>query len=240
MTRLEADFWIDQLGKSFLTGFQWISRRDAEAPVAELAIEWAELIASALNDVRLTAPPTVDDRQPFLPFIKTHRIGTELFHVAQSGMRGGPRLDLILQIWFDTEHASGGFGVPLLMQRVPRTGAMPEPMWHELRETAQKLNVATPSGRVVLLRRGVDLSSDRPSDYDAHPVVMNSFTLASTRSPPHPVYGRRLDQTCHDLASGWIGDPALSGRESSPVFDEILGNFHVGRVLRIAIRQEGD
>lgn len=238
MTNLERELWVDQLGKSFLTAFQWISSRDSQIPVAEFASEWARLIASALNDVRLTAPPTVDDRQPFLPFIKKHRITTQLFQTLRSGMLGGPPLDLIVQIWFDTEHASGGFGVPLVMQQVPRSGAMPEPMWQELHQTAQKLNVATPSGRFVLLRRGVDLGSDSLFDDDHHPVVMSSFTLASTRSAPHPLYGRRLDQFCQDLASGWIGDPALSGRTDSPVFNEILSNFHVGSVLRISIGLE--
>lgn len=240
MTNLERELWVDQLGKSLLTAFRWVSGRESQTPVTEFASEWAALIDSALNDVRLTAPPTVDDRQPFLSFIKTHRITTHLFQALRSGMLGGAPLDLILQIWFDTEHASGGFGVPMVMQQVPRSGAMPEPMWHELRQTAQKLNVATPAGRFVLLRRGVDPGSDSLFDHDHHPVVMSSFTLASTRSPPHPVYGRRLDQFCHDLASGWIGDPALSGRTDSPVFDELLSNFHVGPVLRIAIRQEGD
>ena len=240
MTDPESKLQIDQLGAAFSTSFEWIMQRDRATPIAELALEWAELVASALQDVRLAGAPAVDHTQKFLPFIKTHKIKTELFHVAASGMRGGPWLDMILQIWFDTEHASGGFGVPLLMQRIPAIGTMPRAIWDELREAADRLNVATPSGRVILFRHGEDLTWDQLPHARTQPIVINSSSLASLRYPPRSHYARRLDLFCHDLASGWIGDPILSGREPSPVLDEIFSNFHVGRVLRIHIVMESD
>lgn len=239
MLKPETELAINRLGDALQTSFKWIAKRDRENAIDDIAEEWAEFTASALQDVRLMAPPIVDHTEPFLPFVETHKIRTDLFRVARSGMRGGPRLDVIFQVWFDTEDASGGFGVPLIMTKIPSHGRMPDLVWSDLREAAKKLNVATPSGRIVLFGKGpeFDWSGGRISRY--YPIlVMNAHTFASLRSPPHPVSGRLHYHFCDDLASGWIGDPALSGRESSPVLDEILSNFHVGHVLRISILRD--
>lgn len=235
MTQPENDLQIANLGTAFWTAFESVIESHSKSPVPDMALAWADLLHSGLQDVHLSGSPAVDHRQKLLQFMHPHRITTELFHVAGGGMQGGPWLDLILQIWFDTEYASGGFGVPLMMQRVPPVGPVPRPIWDELRETAGEINVATPSGRVILFRETGPISRDDMPWADYHPVVMNSFGLTALRYPPHPIYGRRLDLFCEDLASGWIGDPMLSGRESSPVLDELLSNFHVGRILRISI-----
>ncbi|SDX71160.1 hypothetical protein [Roseicitreum antarcticum] len=240
MLKPETELSINRLSDALRTSFEWIVKRDREVAIGDIAEAWAELTASALQDVQLMAPPIVDHTEPFLPFIETHKIRTDLFRVALSGMRGGPRLDLIFQVWFDTEDASGGFGVPLIMQKIPSAGLMPDLVWNDLREAAKKLNAATPSGRIVLFGDGSDFDWGETRISRFNPImVMNAHTFASIQASPHPVSGRLHYHFCDDLASGWIGDPALSGRENSPVLDEILSNFHVGHVLRISIFKQG-
>lgn len=240
MLKPETELVINRLSGALKTSFEWIVKRDRENAVDDIAKAWAELTASALQDVRLMAPPIVDHTEPFLPFVEKHRIRTDLFRVAQSSLRGGPRLDVIFQVWFDTEDASGGVGVPLIMKKIPNHGRMPDLVWSDLREAAKKLNVATPSGRIVLFSEGSDFDWGETRLLRYNPIiVMSAHTFASMHSPPHPVSGRLHYHFCDDLASGWIGDPALSGRESSPVLDEILTNFSVGHVLRISISRDG-
>lgn len=123
---------------------------------------------------------------------------------------------------------------------VPSAGQMPDLMWNDLREAAKKLNLATPSGRLVLAADETDFDWGETRISRFNPIIMmNAHTFASMRAPPHPVSGRLHYHFCDDLASGGIGDPTLSGRESSPVLNEILSNFHVGHVLRISVSREG-
>ncbi|MEX5728670.1 hypothetical protein Ga0609869_002023 [Rhodovulum iodosum] len=90
MLKPETELPINRLSNALRTSFEWIVKRDRESPIGDIAEAWAELTASALQDVRLMAPPMVDHTEPFLPFIETHRIKTDRFRVARSGMRGGP------------------------------------------------------------------------------------------------------------------------------------------------------
>jgi hypothetical protein len=172
--------------------------------------------------------------------LKRTRSGRTFSKLPEVACAAASRLDLVFQVWLDTEDASGGFGVPLIMQKIPSAGRMPGLMWNDLREAAKKLNVATPSGRLVLVADGKDFDWGETRISRFNPIiVMNAHTFASLRAPPHPVSGRLHYHFCNDLASGWIGDPTLSGRESSPVLDEILSNFNVGHVLRISISRDG-
>lgn len=190
MLKPETELFINRLSDALRTSFEWIIKRDREESIGDIAEAWAELTASALQDVRVMAPPIVDYTEPFLPFIETHNIRTDLFRVARSGMRGGPRLDLIFQVWLNTEDANGGFGVPLIMQKIPSAGRMPDLMWNDLREAAKKLNVATPSGRLVLIADGTDFDWGETRISRFNPIiVMNAHTFASMRAPPHPVSG---------------------------------------------------
>jgi hypothetical protein len=238
MLKPETGQYIFQLSDGLRTAFELIVKRDREGKVDDIADAWAALAASGLQDVRLMAPPVVDYEEPYLPFIETHKIHTTLFRVARSGMLGGPWLDLIFQVWFDTEDFSGGFGIPVIMKKIPSYGRMPELIWADLQEAAKKLNVATPSGRIVLFGDGADFDFAHRISSNSPIIVMDTQTFAGLRAPPHPVSGRSYYYFCDDLASGWIGDPALSGRQNSYVLDEILCNFHVGHVLRICIARE--
>lgn len=240
MLKPETTLSINRLRDALQTSFEWIVRRDREGGIENIAEAWTELTASALQDVRLMAPPIVDHTEPFLPFIETHKIRTDLFRVAGGGMRGGPHLDVIFQVWLDTDDACGGFGVPMLMRKIPSSGKMPREIWEDLQESSTKLNTATSAGRIVLFGDGSDFDwgDARISRYNPI-IVMNAHTFASLRSPPHPVSGRLHHHFCDDLASGWIGDPTLSGRGKSDVLDEILSNFSVEHILRINIFREG-
>ncbi len=125
----ETEYTIHQLADAFYASFKWIASRHHDAPIADLAGSWAELMASGLQDTRIMAPPIVDYDEPHLPFIEVHTVKTELFTVARSGMLGGPPLDLILQIWFDTADMKGGFGIPLHFRGIPSAGVIPEDIW---------------------------------------------------------------------------------------------------------------
>ena len=121
MNTHRTDLSVNSFQKAFRTAFNWIVERDREAGVDDFPSAWVELVSSALHDVRLTATPAIDSKSPPLPFAQTHRITTELFHVARSGMRGGPTIDVLLQIWFDTEEMFFGYGVPLIFRKIPPT-----------------------------------------------------------------------------------------------------------------------
>ena len=98
MLKPETQLSINRLSDALRTSLEWIVKRDREDAIDDLGEAWADLTASALQDVKLMAPPIVDHTEPFLPFIETHKIRTDLFRVARSGMRGGPWLDLIFQL----------------------------------------------------------------------------------------------------------------------------------------------
>lgn len=85
-----SDLRIDSLHRAFLTAFEWSINRNCEELVTDLATPWVELVASALQDVRLTATPAVDAYSSPLRFVANHWIRTELFKVARGGMKGGP------------------------------------------------------------------------------------------------------------------------------------------------------
>ena len=235
----ETQFTIACLADALHGSFAGILKQDRERQIDNFGIAWAEILDSALVDVRVIAPPLLDPDQFLLPFMEPHVVTSTLFHVAGGGMRGGPRLDLILQIWLDTEDATGGFGVPLVFEHIPATGPMPELTFQDLRRTAKMLNVATPSGRLMLISHDRRFQVNTPPlDPAQYLLVIGAPMFATLRAPPRPVAGRQARTFFNDLASGWIGDPALAGRERSPVLDELLSVLHVERVLRIHVTRE--
>jgi hypothetical protein len=68
---------------------------------------------------------------------------------------------------------------------------------------------------------------------------MDTQTFAGLRAPPHPVSGRICYWFCNDLASGWIGNPALSDRHESKVLDEILSSGTFSESALLAKRTDG-
>ncbi len=236
------DLYIDRLHLAFKTAFKWVRESQNRGEVVDFAEEWAKLIASSLNDVRISAMPSIDGQNPPLPFIVTHRIDTELYYVARGGMGGGPTIDLLLQIWFDTEDMLCGYGVPLVFRTIPQSSRMPDLMWHDLQETCRLVTMATPSGRVIFLPDEGHFDWFKYSAYwQRWMLVSDMHSIAGGRLPPKPTRGRLWDDFCLDLASGWIGDPALSGLTPSKLLDEFLVMNSVSHLLRIKIvRQSGE
>ena len=84
----------------------------------------------------------------------------------------------------------------------------------------EKLNVATPAGRRVLVADGTDFDWGETRISRFTPIaVMNAHSFASMQAPPNPV----SDHLCHrfgdDLASGGIEATTRSGRAKQPVLD---------------------
>lgn len=241
MNSHRTDLAIESLGDAFRTAFEWTVAAERKGEVHDFPRAWVELLASALQDVRLTATPAIDADNPPLSFAQTHVIATEVFSVAGGGMRGGPTIDVLLQLWFDTEETLCGYGIPLIFRKIPNSGRMPDLTWSELQQTCRQLTLATPCAKLVFVadRRSFDWYGDGTAYWDPNPVIAtDAHSFAGARLPPAPVRGRRLRPFCLDLASGWIGDPALSGIESSPIMDEVLCNFLIHRILRIRIGRE--
>lgn len=241
MNNHRTDLSIDRLAGAFQTTFDWIVERDRKGEVQDFAGEWVDLLASGLHDVRMTATPAIDAQQPGLPFVEVHRITTETFFVARSGMRGGPAIDVLLQLWFDTEEMVCAYGIPLIFQRIANSGRMPDMMWHDLQEVCRKITMATPCARVVFVAKESDFEWFRDGSrfWDGNAVIAtDAHGFAGACLPPAPVSGRRLKAFCQDLASGWIGDPALAGREPSAILDEVMSNFLISHVLRIRVERE--
>ena len=239
MNTHRTDLFIDNLGKAFSTAFTWIVERNRETGIDDFAGAWVDLLASALQDVRLTATPAIDADAPPLKFLQTHRIATEVFVAARSGMNGGPTIDVLLQVWFDTAERLCGDGVPLIFRIIPHSGRMPDLMWSELQDVCLKVSQATPCAKVVLIAEDRDFDWYGRGYWDKNPMIAaDAHSIAGQRHPPAPIRGRRLDAFCQDLASGWTGDPALSGMEGSPFLDELMTNFQIGHVLRIRVGRE--
>jgi len=125
--------------------------------------------------------------------------------------------------------AVGGDSAPARRERLNRGIGYKIPFHHHLPDLRQVglgplRGIGTPPGerRAPVLDRRTSPCAD----------------LVGIRTSPHPVSGRLQHHFCVDLASGWIGDPALSGRENLPVPDEILSNFNVGHVREISIARD--
>ena len=103
---------------------------------------------------------------------------------------------------------------------------------------ARKLSLATPSGRLMFFADKEDFDWGEMSLLRYRRIIVaNAHSFSGLRHPPHPISGRSHYRFADDLASGWIGDPALSGRQTSPIMDEVFSNFLVNHVLRIHIEK---
>lgn len=243
MNTLRSELAFESLAAAFRTAFTFTFENDrkCKGTLPDFAGDWADLLASALNDARLAANPAIDDTSPAFPFADPHRILAERFIVARSGMTGGPTIDVLLQLWFDTEELLCGTGIPLVFQRIEKAGRMPDLMWSDLRDICRRITMATPCGRMLFVAKGAgfDWWGDGSLFFSPNPILaVDMHGFAGTRLPPAPLNGRRLDAFCRDLASGWIGDPALSGREASPLLDALMRDFQINHVLRETIARD--
>ncbi len=233
------DITLHHLGSAAKTLLSKTAQGCRDGSVSDPADHFAVTMASFLDGIVLTYPPVVDRHQGTLPFTARHEVAADVFKVARGGSGGGPTIDLLLQIWCETESMNVAFGVPLLMRRVPSFGPIPRDLWDQLGESARALNAVTGSGRLILIGepdpfyRGPDELFRDTHGVSALPTLM----IAGMLNPPRGVSGRFLDWFCDDLVSGWIGDPALSGRGASRVLEDALQFFDIARLLRIHIRK---
>jgi hypothetical protein len=230
---------LNHLSGAFRACFKRLAQHCREFPDGDAAGYWVNLIAAGLSELRLVWPPVVDQGQPILPFVDIHRLTTEVFRVGGGGLRGGPTVDVLLQIWFETESMNAAFGLPLLLRPIASNGPVSQLVWEELREAARDLNQFTPSGRILLIGHPDPFQWETmygrvPTDL----YVLSTVMAAGMTTPPRGMSGRILEHFDYDLASGWIGDPALAGDASSSHMASFLSHFDVAHLLRIRIRKD--
>jgi len=238
MTDYMTELSIDRLCKALETAFTWTIEAMLKQPGIDPAQYWADLVASGLDQVRITALPEVSHFQRPFDFVSIHRIIAERIEVLRGGMMGGPNIDLLFQLTFETEEADFSVGVPLVFQLVENTGRMPQLRWKELRDLSQRLLRRTPAGRLVFISRNGPFSvfgirSEGAIRNRLLGAAMAQF--AGLLLPPKPVSGRQLTDFCVDLASGWIGDPALGVDAQVDFVEPFLTEFNVGSILRLTI-----
>jgi hypothetical protein len=197
------------------------------------------MVASSLNTVRITDMPPVDPLQTLFPFVTEHRLNVTCFDVLRAGLGGGPTIDMLVQLWFDTEDVQVAWGVPLMFRHIPASGRLTDLDWLDLREGCKHLCLASPSGRIVFMADEKYFDWYLPTGEIRRQrfLAMDAATMAGTRSPPTPIMGRSGENFCLDLAAGWIGDPALSGRADGRLLDDLLHTCHVRQILRIHVTE---
>ncbi len=227
---------IHHLGGALRAAFERVVTQ-GRAGSRDLGELWAMTVGGYLDGLGLDCPPLENPEQPWLPFLRPHRIEGDVFHVARGGMAGGPAVDVLLQVWLESEDVDLAWGLPLLIRRVPSLGPMPPLLWEELRETCRLMGLATPCGRVVLVADGPDFRINRPmSVLDGAPAyVVSAHLLAGTKRPPHGMAGGLLDHFAWHLAAGTLGDPAMAGRGEPSVLETFLRVHDVRHVVRLRI-----
>lgn len=238
MPEPERDLAFNHLAGVFNTAFKWTLEAYRKDDSVDLTERFCGLVASALRDARLTVPPQRDITDPLMPFLEAHRIVAKDFMVGRSGAGGGPALDMLLQVRFDTEDAEWGFGVPLFLRAMPGFGAMPRFIWQDLRESCAWVNRLTPCARIVLFAEDEDFDFGPRRILQRHPVIaIGAHEFSGLRAPPRAPAGRLLEHFSNDLACGWIGDPAPSGLQASQLLDALLRDMHVRHVLQLRVER---
>jgi hypothetical protein len=207
-----------------------ISHYDDESACQDLA----KIIFTGFDNLILVEPPTLDPGQPVLPFNDPHRVAAEYYHVVGGGMRGGPTIDLLLQIWLETETMVCAYAMPLVIRIVPSAGPIPGTVWADMRASARNFNRTTPSAVFVLMSR--DRTFLTPFGHRLPAYALPAIHVEGIAEPPRPS-GKPIYAFCSDLAAGWGADPQLSGRFPSPVMDEFLSLYHIARIVRLTVRR---
>ena len=231
----EQELLLQSLYRGLVTSFEWIGKRLRAGSLLNIADDWAALVASALDGVRLSARTLADPAQADLPFADAPIVHTDLFVVGNSGVGGGPNIDVLFQLWIETEMFSACTGVPMIMRSVPAKGALPPAVWDEIRSDVIALGVFTPVTRVVLFGEDADFepASSYGSEYSA--MVLDTFTISGLKRAPRGREGQPFIYLCHDLASGRHCDPSLSGRTETDFYRSLIRTCNVRRILRLRV-----
>jgi len=229
---------LQRLGRGFEQAFEDLAGKVRANEVEDPAAYWADFAARALNRLLLLEPPAIELATAVLPFHARHRITTELFGIMGGGTGGGPTVDVLLQVRFDTEAVSAGFGIPLILRIVNSFGPVASGVWSEVREIAGKLNRITSAGRIVMIGFP-DEFVQQPYNIETPIVAMPTAIVAGMKDPPHPSRACNLSHFANDLASGWFGDATLSGQDGSTSLEAFLAAFDVANLLRVRVTHDG-
>lgn len=233
----DSNLRLHRLGNGLTTAFEWIARRHRLGEISNLAVAWASLVDSAVNGLRLDMYPAVDPGQMNFAFTRPHVIETEYYAVAGGGMRGGSNVDLVFQLWIETDEISIGVGFPLIFLAIPETGGIPQRQWAELQATCRELLTFSPATRVVLFASGHDFQFERMYGPKGPILAIDGVTVAGLRRAPRPTYGIDHYSLAQNLACGNGGDPQISGfHPDQKLMTELLKTFHVAHVLRLRIK----
>jgi hypothetical protein len=204
-----------------------------EAPTP--AVWWTNFLAGALDRMLLRDPTACEEGQGLFPFARPHEIAVSSFLVPGSGSAGRGQVDVLFQLWLDTETTKCALGTPLLFRTVDGARPVAPDIWDELQGLARPLSEWSPSSRILLC------GHPDPFAYPPTSVLANERVYAMPASlcagytcPPRGVSGVRADRFGHDLASGWLGDPMLGGANPSHL-SSFLNEFQVGRILRVHV-----
>ncbi|MFT4149664.1 MAG: hypothetical protein QM656_05655 [Paracoccaceae bacterium] len=232
---------IEHLFKALSTTFDRVTADFRHGTVSDLTGAWVDQLVGSTNGLRLSALPRIAPLQPVFPFVEVHRITAESYYVARGGMMGGPCIDVLIQIWLDTEEVVSAYGVPLVMHAVDPERPLPDLSWHDLTRTASEISALTFAGRMVFVARSGGFPTRRSRTYADPPLVILGVDVNSFSGQTRPMVlraGRSMEELSQDIASGWIGDPALGGKVPSPLLDALLMKFDVRHILRLKIGRE--
>lgn len=233
-----SELVIHDLAHALHYCFHTVKEKSPQASAPEFADAWVDFVVEALDGVCISRVAGMDQLSRPLPFAGTHRIEVQAFYAARSGMRGGGNIDVLFQLWCDTEDRWSTYGTPIVFQGADDFEPLADQVWHDLKRKCARVTLATPCGRVMFVL-GADYFDAIPREHQVgYPDwfrVSDMASLAGSRTSPTPRNGRGLMDFSVDLASGWIGDPALSGASENPVMDELLTNFHVAHILRLKV-----
>lgn len=232
---------LSRLGDGLATSFKWIAERHRLGQVDDLAEAWTSLTASAADGVRLEMYPGIDPGQLNFAFTHPHRIEAETYLVANGGLRGGPSVDLLFQLWIETDEIGIGVGFPLIFQNIPEHGGIPALQMQDLQATCRELLTFTASTRVVLFASGPEFVFERHNSGNEPVLAIDGVTVAGLRVPFRPIFGVDLYRLGHKLASGEGGDPQLSGYyKDGRLLNAFFETFQVRRVLRLKVKKAAE
>ena len=232
------DLILKNLGQAIQVTLKNLCDDQQRGLVANLADHWVQHLARATN-FGVERPPAVEREQMILPFESPHRFMTELYSVTGGGISGGPTVDVLLQVWFNTESMKTSFGIPLVFQVVPSFGPVPNDTWNDLRETAVGLNNFTAAGRIIVVGNPNPFETQGWFGRSESPLYGVSTTLlAGMTTPPRGMSGRILEHFAYDLISGWLGDCMLGGNMPSAKLTDFLSFFDIRHLLRLRVTQQ--
>lgn len=240
LTELEA---VERLGWALHEATAaTIRARRTHAPLLAKIEDADEVFSRAIGEafarpVPLIAPPRFHRDERLLPFERPHDVRVERFRVLQSGLGGGATVDVLFQVWIDTETMRASFGVPLVFREIAPFGPVDPDVWAELREVALALQRFTSAARFAFVAEPepfVPCGWDRRRD-DDFVRWLSGIAVVGLRSPARPPRMTAQAFAIDDIVSGWIGDVELGGESPTNALHAFVKHFHVRQIVRVIL-----